>query len=607
MPSTQTIGEIVTKQETEYLRGGAVISKYVTFDLNENINKIEAYLNSKHVSGQYDSKGRRKPFPNIVISSRNVWYRATDIDRSQIRIRPTKIDHVIPAYLATALLQTWMRRENFGLFLNEWGRVLAGYGSAITKFVKNSTGLHASVKPWNRMIVDAVEFDPNPKIEVLELTEDQLRASNYDEEVVESLIDAKRVRETLDLRKKDNKNDYYKLYELHGSFSVATLKQARGEKVFAKDYKTFTDQMYVYSRLAGRTKKDTQDFVLFSGEEKESPYMLSHLIKEDGRSQSIGAVENLFEAQWIMNHSHKNIKDQLDMSSKILFQTSDPSFLGKNISTDVDHGFVFVHEVGSPMTAVNNSSSDTTAWQNFAATWKALGNEINGISESMLGINAKAGSAWRQTEALLNESHSLFDLMTQNKSFYLEMMIRKYIIPEIKTMMDSVEEISVTLQDHGIDQIQALYVKSEAKDRVKAVIKDYLLRGETPPAGFDPAEEARNQESKVEEELAVFGNQRFLKPSEIKGKVWKDMIKDMEWELEIDIVGEQTNNQEVMTTLNTALKVAIDPNFANNPKAQFIVDKILTQSMVVSPIELASLPKSSPMATPTPQQTTVAG
>jgi hypothetical protein len=37
------------------------------FDLCENINKIDAYINSRHVSGKTDSMGREKPFFNIVI------------------------------------------------------------------------------------------------------------------------------------------------------------------------------------------------------------------------------------------------------------------------------------------------------------------------------------------------------------------------------------------------------------------------------------------------------------------------------------------------------------------------------------------------------------
>ena len=61
-----TIYDLVRKAEQDDLAGGTTISKYVTFSLRENIDKIDAYLNSKHISGELDSLGREKPFFNIV-------------------------------------------------------------------------------------------------------------------------------------------------------------------------------------------------------------------------------------------------------------------------------------------------------------------------------------------------------------------------------------------------------------------------------------------------------------------------------------------------------------------------------------------------------------
>ena len=38
------------------------------------------------------------------------------------------------SFMATVLLQQWMREENFGSFLNDWGLELAGFNSAVCKF-----------------------------------------------------------------------------------------------------------------------------------------------------------------------------------------------------------------------------------------------------------------------------------------------------------------------------------------------------------------------------------------------------------------------------------------------------------------------------------------
>ena len=58
------------------------------------------------------------------------------------------------------------------------------------------------------------------------------------------------------------------------------------------------------------------------------------------------------------------------------------------------------------------------------------------------------------------------------------------------------------------------------------------------------------------------------------------------------------DKQAVLTTLNTALNVVANPNFANNPQAQLIISKILSATGLVSPIEISSLPAPVPAQAP---------
>ena len=195
MPKPETTGELTRTLETDYIRGETHISKYVTHSLYETISRIEAYLNSKHISRETDSQGRPKPFFNIVVAAANIWFRATDIDRKHIKLFSKFRKGWINSFFANIILQDWMKRENLGQFLNEWGRTMSRYNSAWVKFVKNSGGLHISVVPWNRMIVDSVDAEAAPEIELLELSESQLRrrikTHGYDKDQVDRLIQAK--------------------------------------------------------------------------------------------------------------------------------------------------------------------------------------------------------------------------------------------------------------------------------------------------------------------------------------------------------------------------------------------------------------------------------
>jgi hypothetical protein len=588
------IQETIEKMERDYISGNTTLSKYVSESMSETINTIEAYIHSKHISGLLDSLDREKPFFNIITASINIWFRATDIDRKDIKISPSKESDVISSLLATVVISDWMKKERFGEFLNEWGRTLARFGSAIVKFVPKKDKLHIIVVPWTKSIVDSVDFENNPKIELLELTPSQLRKNpNYDQDIVESLIKASlTTRETNDKVKKDSKTGYIKLYEITGEFPLAEIT---GNE---KDADTYVQQMHTVSFVQNSTNKNLNDkFTLFKGRLDYDPYFLTHLIKEEGQTLAIGAVQHLFDAQWMMNHSIKAMKDQLDLASKLIFQTADGNFVGQNALSSIETGDILIHSTNFPITKVDNSSHDIAQFQNFSNQWKVLSNEINGISEAMLGQNPPSGSAWRQTEALLNESHSLFELMTENKGLQLEQMFREYIIPYIKKhYLNHSKEIASILDSQTIKKIDAKYISNKANKVVNKKIKEMLLNGQTPTPEMQGQMTTMTQGA-IQTNLQDLGNTRFFKPSEISDKTWGEILKDLEWNLDINITGEAKDISQMMTTLNTALTmVARNPNILQDPNMKIIFNRIIELTGVISPTELVDTP--APIASP---------
>lgn len=590
--SQNKVAELVRKNESDFMNGTTAISKYVNFSLSENLDKIDAYLNSTHTSGETDSMGRDKPFFNICTAAVNIWFRATDLDRKNIKVKATKSTDVFADFLATVHLQDWMRRDNFGAFLNEWGRTLARYGSAVVKFIETEGKLHSMVVPWNRLIVDPVDFDNDVVIEVLELTPAQLKKrKGYDQDIVDKLIDTKTTRETTGKYKKDNKSNFIKLYEVHGEMPLSYLTGK------AEDEKEYVQQMHVISFVAGNEKGSYDDFCLVSGREEKNPYMITHLIKEDGRTQSIGAVEHLFQAQWMMNHTTKQIKDQLDLASKLIFQTSDGNFVGQNALNAIETGDIMIHQPNQPLTQLANSSHDITSLQNFGTQWKTLANEIVGTPEAMMGKNAPSGTAWRQVEAILNESHSLFELMTENKGIHVEEMLRTYVIPHIKKKMNTSDEIAATLEAHDLKKVDSRFIPLEARKRLTDMVIDKVLNeGVYPKIG---EQEKQSQLEQVASELNAEGNQRFFTPGELPDVKWSDVFKDLEWDLEVDITGEQADNQADMATLTTVFQtIGNNPMILNDERAKFLFNKILTKTKSASPLELSEINAIKPVAPP---------
>jgi len=600
MNEVKTVYDIVRKAEQDDIRGKTTISKYVTFSLRENIEKIDAYLNSKHTSGETDSLDREKPFFNIVTAAVNIWYRATDIDRKNIRVRASREEHYMLAFTAEVLLKEWMKKTSFGQFLNEWGRVLSRYGSAVCKFVEKEGELFSEIVPWNRLICDPVDFENNVKIEKLWLTPAQLRKrKEYDEGMVERLLDDITTRTTMDGARKDNKSEYIPVYEVHGELPLSYLTDDED------DDDTFVQQMHVITFFETKDEPSNRgfaDYSLYSGKESKCPYMMTHLIAEDGRTMGIGAVEHLFEAQWMVNHNAKLIKDQLDLASKLIFQTSDGNFVGQNALNSIETGDILIHSANQPLTQINNTPN-ITSLQGYMSQWKELGNEITGVSESMMGENPPSGTAWRLTQALLQESHSLFEMMIENKGLYIEEMLREWVIPNLKKKMNTSEEISTILEDHQVIQLDSRYVPNEAVRRVNDKIKNDILN-KTPQDILDgnmfsqdtQAGMIQDETAQIQGELNSFGNQRFLKPSDISNKTWKQLLKDFEWKLDIDVTGENQDKEALVQTLTTVLQtIAANPAVLQDPNAKLIFNRILETVGGLSPIELSQTPAQQPI------------
>lgn len=586
----QTLQSLVRDAEQNYLQGTSKLGKYVDYSMYETVETIDAYLNSKHISGSTDALGREKPFFNIVTAAVNIWYRATDLDRRHIKIMPDSITSVPLAFIATMLLQQWMDKNRFGVFLNQWGRALARYGSAVVKFIEKDGNLEPSVIPWNRFIADPIDFNAIPHIEKFYKTPAQLKKiTGYDKEVVDSLIQGHTTRKTLEGFNQDDQSNFIEIYEVHGELSQAIYKKAKGEKVKDGDEDIYFQQMHVISFIKNSDGK-YDDFTLYVGREKKNPYMITHLIEEDGRTLSIGAVEYLFDAQWMQNHSMKQWKDQLDLASKIIFQTADQNFVGRNVLSAMQSGDIMVHAANSPLTQVNNAGHDITSVQGFMSQWRVLSQEITSTPDAMRGNAQPSGTAYRSVAIQQQEANSLFELMTENKGLVIEDMLKMFVIPHLKTKVDNTDEIMALLDDHAIAEFDSMFIPKEAIKRYnERTINDLITNPLPTPANPLPSFNPGAEQAQVKQELASQGNKRSVTPEEIS---WKKLLSDIKWDnVKIEITNENKDKQAVMETLTTLFQTLAqtDPT-----KANIVLNKIMTETGAISPLELGSSTASPP-------------
>jgi hypothetical protein len=101
------------------------------------------------------------------------------------------------------------------------------------------------------------------------------------------------------------------------------------------------------------------------------------------------------------------------------------------------------------------------------------------------------------------------------------------------------------------------------------------------------------------------GNERYLKPinpKDLSDTTWKELFKDFEWDVEVEITPENTDKEATLTTLSTILQTVVsNPAIFDNPTAKMLFNKILEETGRFSPVEINSLPQVTQPTQPTQQ------
>jgi hypothetical protein len=103
------------------------------------------------------------------------------------------------------------------------------------------------------------------------------------------------------------------------------------------------------------------------------------------------------------------------------------------------------------------------------------------------------------------------------------------------------------------------------------------------PTPYNPAQGERE----VADEMKSLGNNRYFAPDDIDEKTWKDIFKDYEWEVEIEVTNEQTDKQAVLANLNDTLGKLAQLGDIDN--ARLVLSKILEETDIFSPMELTAV------------------
>jgi hypothetical protein len=242
-----------------------------------------------------------------------------------------------------------------------------------------------------------------------------------------------------------------------------------------------------------------------------------------------------------------------------------------------------------PLTKLANDEYDLSNIQGFQNSWRMVAGELTSTPDAIRGNTMPSGTPYSLVAYQGTQANSLFEIMTENKGLALIEMIKEYVIPHIKKKLKNKDEIVAILDSAGVREIDALFIpKAAVKNFNRKAVEGVITALETDDMSAVPSPYQKNvAEGEVMQELAQYGNKRFFIPEEYGELDWDEVFKDFEWDnLRIEVTNEQADKQAILQTLATLYTATaqVDPVAAN-----VILGKVLTETGVVSPLEVSAL------------------
>ena len=534
-------------------RGSVQITEGLTFNAHQTIKKVIYYSESKYESGQKDRRGKLKPFFNIVNFRVNVATRATDLDTKDIQIVADEPQFMPMSFLLQKEVYNWMKDVNFAKTLNEMGQTRAKFGGVLVKkCMEQEEGeeeeLELEVVDWRNVIVDPANPD-DMVIEKHYLIENELAEK---EGVWEG------VREAIDVVRKSAEKKL-EVFEVTAELPESYAPEG------GDDYTYRIQKFFLYNKT-----KSGKAVILYHEFLDEFPYKYLAWEKINGRLGR-GIVEDGFEAQQWTNDAVIKEKEAMELGSKVIFKSTDPS-IQNNILSEVENGQIIKIAPNTDLAIANTITNNLPEFRQLIQSWDSQLEKTTSTFNAVTGETMPSGTAYRTTAILNQEATSMFDYRREEMGIFLVEIFTDWIIPYLLKKFNKAHILAAEFTPEELKAIDDSFSNYNATMKMK----ESILSGK-PVYAEDYAQLV--QETK--DLLMKSKDKRFLDIPKGQYKNWKPKVT-------ILTTGEQKNKAVILESLNNVLMTAAKaPQVLTDPTLSKVFAKILEVSgLGISPISL---------------------
>ena len=549
-------------QEEASFRKSINVSEGWDWSFWEHIKRSTLYKNSQF---ERDNENRdKRPFRNIIRPILNIQYRTEGFDVKDIEIYADNSEIYYKSFIIRKYHDDWALENAVDNFIDNLVESYIDYGGVL---VKDTDPMPEVVNLRTIAFCDQTDILSGPFAIKHQFSPQQLRdmeKNGWGNPKKGATID---IETLITLADKEKKNDFQKnltpgkyieIYELHGWFPDKEGKEFNQEIHIIAFYKNQNDQK--------------MGVTLFAAKEPKLPFKFLSRDKIQGRALGFGGIEELFESQVWTNYSEIQIREMLELASKVFFKTTDQRFKTRNQLVNADNGQIFDLQQGTDISQIDTIPRNLIIFENAIRKWEEHANRIGAAGEVLQGEPPTAGTPFKSLETQIIEAKSLHKWRQGKIASFVEEIYRDWIIPRISKEITKGKKFLSELSSEEIIELADKIVDR----KVFEIQKEDVLNGELP-------QDSKLLEQKIRTKFLKGGNKRFF-------ELLKNELKDTPLKIKTNIAGRQ-KNLALLTdkVVNVLRQFLATPQIRQDPEMIKLLNVIL-ESSGMSPIIFGAAP-----------------
>ena len=231
------------------------------------------------------------------------------------------------------------------------------------------------------------------------------------------------------------------------------------------DTEKMVGQIQIVAFYTDKNKKK-QYFTCYRKTQEESPFEFYSSQKITGRAIGRGWGERMLHPQIWTNFLEIHKTQMLQAAAKVPLYTDDETFTNRNIIQDMENLEVTTIKEGRRMFQVPTAATaNIQLFKDGVNSWFEYAQYAGAAFDPLMGKESSSGTTFRGQNQVVQQGRGPHDRLRGKRAKFLELLYRKYIIPDIKKEITKGKKFLATLSGNELQWVREQLAENYASEQ----------------------------------------------------------------------------------------------------------------------------------------------